>query len=99
MQFVAGEAGASVTALRITEVMYHPAAPPVGSPYTRDDFEYLELLNTSDGNLDLSGVATATYYIVGGTGRFAGASGTGDFIAQPNADGTLSYTAHGVINY
>jgi hypothetical protein len=51
------------------------------------------------GNLDLSGVATATYYIVGGTGRFAGASGTGDFIAHPNADGTLSYTAQGIINY
>ena len=51
------------------------------------------------GQIDLSGVATATYHIVGGTGRFANASGTGDFTAQPNVDGSLHYTAAGVINY
>ncbi len=31
--------------IRITEVNYHPYDPPVGSPYTADDFEYIELLN------------------------------------------------------
>jgi hypothetical protein len=56
VQFVAAQPAGPVTALRVTEVMYHPAAPPAGSPYTQDDFEYLELLNTSAANLDLSGV-------------------------------------------
>lgn len=53
------------------------------------------LVGTIDANL----VATATYHIVGGTGRFAGASGHGDFAAAPNSDGTLSYTSTGTIDY
>ena len=32
-------------ALRITELMYRPADPPVGSPYVNSDFEYIELQN------------------------------------------------------
>jgi len=42
--------------LRITEIMYHPPAAPVGSPYEGEDFEYLELRNTGPTNLNLSGV-------------------------------------------
>ncbi|HEY7117651.1 MAG TPA: lamin tail domain-containing protein [Tepidisphaeraceae bacterium] len=56
IQFIGGEADSSIQSLRITEIMYSPAPPPAGSPYTPDDFEYLELQNTSGGNLDLSGV-------------------------------------------
>jgi hypothetical protein len=51
------------------------------------------------GSIDASLMATATYHIVGGTGRFAGASGHGDFAAAPNPDGTLSYTSTGTIDY
>jgi|SRR5947209_10406972 len=65
--------------------------------FTAANGDQLDVMLT--GKIDLSGVATATYYIVGGTGRFAGASGKGDFTAQPNIDGTLHYTAIGVINY
>lgn len=57
IQFVAGAAASSiVTDLRISEIMYNPAPPPTGSPYTSDDFEYVELINKGTANLDLSGV-------------------------------------------
>lgn len=42
--------------LRITEIMYHPAAPAAGSPYTREDFEYIELRNIGGASLSLAGV-------------------------------------------
>ena len=41
--------------LAITEIMYHPAPPPVGSPYTTDDFEYIELKNVGATVLNLNG--------------------------------------------
>jgi len=33
--------------LRITEIMYHPAQTNTGSPYAREEFEYIELKNIS----------------------------------------------------
>ncbi len=43
--------------LRITELMYHPADPPSGSAYVQEDFEFVELKNTSPTQtLDLTGV-------------------------------------------
>jgi hypothetical protein len=43
--------------LRITEIMYHPPAPPPGLSTNVDEFEYLELRNIStDTTLDLTGV-------------------------------------------
>jgi len=42
--------------LRITEVMYHPAPPPAGSPYSPEDFEYIELKNIGPLTLNLTGV-------------------------------------------
>ncbi|MCI0748296.1 MAG: CotH kinase family protein [Verrucomicrobia subdivision 3 bacterium] len=42
--------------LAITEIMYHPEAPPEGSPYTAEDFEYVELKNTGTSILNLSGI-------------------------------------------
>jgi hypothetical protein len=57
IQFIAGAAATSiVTDLRVSEIMYNPAPPPVGNPYTSDDFEYVELINKGTSNLDLSGV-------------------------------------------
>jgi hypothetical protein len=42
-------------ALAISELMYHPADPPAGSPYSESDFEFLELRNVSNRLLDLAG--------------------------------------------
>ncbi|MHC4571727.1 MAG: lamin tail domain-containing protein, partial [Planctomycetota bacterium] len=42
--------------LRITEMMYHPADPNLGSPYNDEDFEYIELKNIGPNTLDLDGV-------------------------------------------
>ncbi|MBN1518386.1 lamin tail domain-containing protein [Candidatus Sumerlaeota bacterium] len=41
--------------LRITEVMYNPAPPPVGSTYNNDDFEFIEFKNTGPVTLDAAG--------------------------------------------
>ncbi len=38
--------------LRITEIMYHPADDPAGV-FNEEDFEFIELLNTSDETIDL----------------------------------------------
>ena len=45
------------TPLRITEVMYHPAAPEEGSPFDEAEFEFVELQNISGSALDLDGVS------------------------------------------
>jgi hypothetical protein len=42
--------------LRITEIMYHPPAPPSGSLYDNEEFEYIELKNIGPTNLNLAGV-------------------------------------------
>ncbi|MHC4676723.1 MAG: CotH kinase family protein, partial [Planctomycetota bacterium] len=42
--------------LRITEMMYHPADPNVGSLYNDEDFEYIELKNIGPNTLGLDGV-------------------------------------------
>jgi hypothetical protein len=43
------------TALRITELMYNPPPPPLGSPFTAQDFEFIELKNTATSPLNLAG--------------------------------------------
>lgn len=42
--------------LRISEIMYHPADPPAGTPWQADDFEFIELTNTTGQTLNLSGI-------------------------------------------
>jgi hypothetical protein len=42
-------------ALRITEINYHPAPPPVNSPYTDKDFEFVEIQNIGTNVINLSG--------------------------------------------
>ena len=36
-----------MAAIRVTEVIYHPALPPAGSPFAEGDFEYVEIMNTA----------------------------------------------------
>ena len=44
------------TTLKISEVMYHPADAPPDSPYSADDFEFIELINTGSSPMNLTGV-------------------------------------------
>ncbi|MHC4439405.1 MAG: lamin tail domain-containing protein, partial [Planctomycetota bacterium] len=43
--------------LRITEVMYNPPPPPAGDSTDNEEFEFIELKNIGDENLDLSYVS------------------------------------------
>ena len=44
-----------VPPLLVTEIMFHPAAPPAGSTNSAGDFEFIELKNTSAQTLSLAG--------------------------------------------
>jgi hypothetical protein len=46
---------AALPALRITEINYHPAAPPTNSPYQEKDFEFIEIQNTGSNVINLAG--------------------------------------------
>jgi len=41
--------------LIVTEIMYHPSAPPPGSPFAASDFEFVEFRNTGLSDLNLQG--------------------------------------------
>jgi hypothetical protein len=56
-------------ALRISEIMYHPAEPAAGSPFEADDLEFLEFQNTGAIPLELDGFVLDS----GITFSFAGA--------------------------
>ncbi|MBN1126632.1 MAG: lamin tail domain-containing protein [Sedimentisphaerales bacterium] len=58
-QFTVGEplSAGILQNLRITEVMFNPAEPINGSIYDNDDFEFIELKNIGEEELDLSAVA------------------------------------------
>ena len=55
----------------VTEIMYHPAPPPPGSPYAVDDFEFVELKNIGDQPYTLAGAR----FTDGITFTFTAASG------------------------
>ncbi|HEY5913173.1 MAG TPA: CotH kinase family protein, partial [Verrucomicrobiae bacterium] len=46
---------AVMPSLRITEINYHPTPPPTNSPYTEDDFEFVEVQNTGANAINLAG--------------------------------------------
>jgi hypothetical protein len=46
---------ATIPALRITEINYHPAPPPTNSPYQDKDFEFIEIQNTGSNAINLTG--------------------------------------------
>ena len=48
-----------VPPLLVTEIMFHPAAPPAGSTNSAGDFEFIELKNTSKHSLSLVGFQLA----------------------------------------
>ncbi len=59
VQFETGEpmSAGILEDLRITEVMYNPPAPPAGDTTDNEEFEFIELMNIGDENLDLSYVS------------------------------------------
>ncbi|HUU17365.1 MAG TPA: lamin tail domain-containing protein [Sedimentisphaerales bacterium] len=59
VQFIAGEplSEGVLDDLRITEVMYNPAAQPAGDSADNEDFEFIELKNIGDETLDLAFVS------------------------------------------
>jgi len=70
VQFVAGEpiSAGIVGNLRITEVMYNPAASSLDNSEDNDEFEFVELKNAGDEALDLTYVSFIdgiAFYIVG----------------------------------
>jgi len=57
-----------------------------------------ELYATIEGVLDLTtGVAGATFTIVGGTGRFASAGGKADSVILQSPDGSFTFSMEGTI--
>jgi hypothetical protein len=52
--FVPGE-----TLLRVTEIMYHPAAVTQGDSSPEGDFEFIEMQNIGDAEVNLQGIAIA----------------------------------------
>ena len=59
-----------------------------------------ELWMEFDGVLDLTtGLGTGTFVIVGGTGRFAGATGLTDLEIIQAPDGRFAFTLDGTIDY
>jgi len=59
VQFITGEplSAGVLEDLRITEVMYNPAAQPAGGSTDNEDFEFIELKNIGDETLDLAFVS------------------------------------------
>ncbi len=59
VQFISGEplSAGVLENLRITELMYNPAAQPAGDSVDNDDFEFIELKNIGDETLDLAFVS------------------------------------------
>jgi hypothetical protein len=47
-------------ALRISEINYNPYPPPSGSPYTADDFEFIEIVNTGATTVNLQNAKLAS---------------------------------------
>jgi len=82
LQFVTGEpmSAGILEDLRITEVMYNPPAPPAGDSTDNEEFEFIELMNIGDENLDLSSVS----FVDGITFDFSNGSitslGPGEFV-------------------
>jgi len=75
VQFVAGEplSAGILEDLRITEVMYNPAAQPTGNSADNEDFEFIELKNIGDETLDLAFVS----FVEGITFDFSNSNITG----------------------
>jgi len=59
VQFISGEplSAGVLENLRITEVMYNPTVPSPDDPTDNDEFEFIELKNIGDENLDLTYVS------------------------------------------
>ncbi|MHC4580653.1 MAG: lamin tail domain-containing protein, partial [Planctomycetota bacterium] len=82
VQFVAGEpvAAGILDNLRITELMYNPADPPVGAFEDTEEFEFIELKNVGDETLDLTGVSFVNGIAFDFAGNRIESLGAGEFV-------------------
>ena len=46
----------STPPLVVSEIMFHPQGPPAGSPYSAEDFQFIELKNIGAAALNLEGI-------------------------------------------
>ncbi|HMJ65421.1 MAG TPA: lamin tail domain-containing protein, partial [Candidatus Binatia bacterium] len=74
-----GTPSAAQQFLRVTEIMYSPAPPPSG-PYSREDFEYIELKNTGPSVLSLLNVRFLDGIIFNFTGSAVTALNSGQSV-------------------
>jgi hypothetical protein len=81
--------------LRLSELMFHPDAPPAGSPFGADDFEFLELKNISATPLDLTGArfTQGIAYVFTNTGTATLAPGARALLVKNAAAFTSRYGA------
>ncbi len=82
VQFVAGEPVAKgiLENLRITELMYNPADPPLGDMRDNDEFEFVELKNIGDETLDLKYVSFDNGITFAFEGSRVSTLGPGEFV-------------------
>lgn len=66
--------------LRVTELMYNPAAPPAGDSTDNDEFEFIELKNIGDETLDLANVSFTEGIIFDFSGSDITGLAGGDFV-------------------
>ncbi len=92
VQFVAGEplAAGILADLRITELMYNPAAT-LSDAFGSEEYEYIELKNTGDNTLDLSSVSFTNGVTFDFKGGAVTSLGPGKFVlAVKNKDAFTS---------
>ncbi len=82
VQFVAGEPVSKgiLENLRITELMYNPADPPLGDMRDNDEFEFVELKNIGDETLDLTYVSFDNGITFAFEGSRVSTLGPGEFV-------------------
>jgi hypothetical protein len=80
VQFVAGQpvAAGILAGLRLTEMMYDPAVSPDGTD--NNEFEFIEIKNTGDETLDLSGVSITDGVAFSFQGSSVTSLGPGQFV-------------------
>jgi len=81
VQFMAGEpiAAGILADLRVTEVMYNPAAL-IGDAFDSEEYEYIEIKNTGDDTLDLGSVSLTNGVTFDFKGSAVTSLGPGQFV-------------------
>ncbi len=80
-------------AVRITEIMYNPGDPPVGSSYASEEYEFIEMNNTGTQAVDLSAIRFSDGIDwVSGFPQELGTNCYGVLVKNPAAFASIYYT-------